>query len=965
MERFASGTCMRLLESSIMSPSRYDISGSRDHPIYPDPARLSPAVYYAQRMIQYLSRRDSIRQRSLRYQSRLRPLSSTSDSPGSNPSVENNEVDFEANGDRARHRAPRNARMSAPSLGRFVPRRFLLPEYLPYAGIFHHERGQPGLATHSSVNRVLAGAVIGDGQSAVASNIANTTYRLQWWDFTKYNLPEISNSSVNVLVQNCKIYNDASCDISADGQLLAVFIPSSQRGFPDEGILAIYSLAPHNLGEMLYSKRFGPNAISVSLSPMGHYVMVGLASRRILLHHNTDHMVAQVLHLQQPHGGETSMRRMFDVVYPMAADQRRHVSINSARWLPEPGLGLAYGTNKGDLVICRPVDTQLDGDGPAEHSEPVSAVNNNRGGGTGGRRDGERPGSSRAPLRSERDMGLMNAIGLQPRHPTPVVTSQGTQTVIPQLQNADTQTDRDPQVPSTFRASEATDSSLSNISSDVLSANLSCNDSGTNETCVVGEEEMGSPYKAVEMVFIALVTGSLSFVTVTGNILVMLSIKVNRHLQTVNNYFLFSLACADLIIGAFSMNLYTVYIIVGYWPLGPVACDLWLALDYVVSNASVMNLLIISFDRYFCVTKPLSYPARRTTKMAGLMIAGAWILSFILWAPAILFWQFIVGERTVPPGECYIQFLSNPAVTFGTAIAAFYLPVVIMMVLYIHISLASRSRVSKQKPEAEKKKGLKIPNPLKSHILNRQNNNNPSPKPSLESCNTGEAVKNGKIDVSVVSTKADASVNPEEKESSNGSSTASIAPKNAKERANSEAISEGCLGIAPAPAPAPEPAPAAATVKLNPASKWSKIKIVTKQAGDECITAIEIQPPIHGGETRSIPVNRPRKVARKFASIARSQVKRKRQMAAREKKVTKTIFAILLAFILTWTPYNVMVLISTFCHSCVPDTVWAIGYWLCYVNSTINPACYALCNATFKKTFKNLLMCQYKNIGTR
>lgn len=64
-------------------------------------------------------------------------------------------------------------------------------------------------------------------------------------------------ASANVLVPNCKIYNDASCDISADGQLLAVFIPSSQRGFPDEGILAIYSLAAHNLGEMLYTKRFG------------------------------------------------------------------------------------------------------------------------------------------------------------------------------------------------------------------------------------------------------------------------------------------------------------------------------------------------------------------------------------------------------------------------------------------------------------------------------------------------------------------------------------------------------------------------------------------------------------------------------------------------------------------------------------------------------------------------------------
>ncbi|XP_010897679.2 activating molecule in BECN1-regulated autophagy protein 1a isoform X3 [Esox lucius] len=449
----------RLLESSLMSLSRYDESGSRGHPIYPDPVRLSPAAYYAQRMIQYLSRRDSIRQRSLRYQSRLRPLSS--DSPGSNPSPSNviSQVDFEEfedTSERAGPRAPRNARMSAPSLGRFLPRRFLLPEYLPYAGIFHHERGQPGLATHSSVNRVLASAVIGEGQSAVASNIANTTYRLQWWDFTKFDLPEISNSSVNVLVQSCKIYNDASCDISADGQLLAVFVPG-QRGFPDEGILAVYSLAPHNLGEMLYSKRFGPNAISVSLSPMSRYVMVGLASRRILLHHTTDHMVAQVFRLQRPHGGETSMRRMFDVVYPMAADQRRHVSINSARWLPEPGQGLAYGTNKGDLVICRPVDAQSDGDIPSEHSEPIFVVNNSGGGRTAGNRNIEQPGSSSAPLRSERDTGLMNPIRLRLHHPAPSVTSQGTQTPVLQLLNAGTQTNRDPPVVSTSRGTQSTE----------------------------------------------------------------------------------------------------------------------------------------------------------------------------------------------------------------------------------------------------------------------------------------------------------------------------------------------------------------------------------------------------------------------------------------------------------------------------------------------------------------------------
>ncbi|XP_005986991.1 muscarinic acetylcholine receptor M4 isoform X3 [Latimeria chalumnae] len=424
----------------------------------------------------------------------------------------------------------------------------------------------------------------------------------------------------------------------------------------------------------------------------------------------------------------------------------------------------------------------------------------------------------------------------------------------------------------------------------------------------------------------------------------MLSIKVNRHLQTVNNYFLFSLACADLIIGVFSMNLYTVYIIKGYWPLGAVVCDLWLALDYVVSNASVMNLLIISFDRYFCVTKPLTYPARRTTKMAGLMIAAAWILSFILWAPAILFWQFIVGERKVSVGECYIQFLSNPAVTFGTAIAAFYLPVIIMTILYIHVSLASRSRVKSHKPEGKKEKKSKSASFFKGHLFKHNNNNAPKPTDDIKK----EAVSNGKIDDKALP-RPNCTGHPEEKETSNESSTASMT-QNTKDKT----LSESQQALPPTLNP----------IQFNPGSKWSKIKIVTKQAGSECVTAIEI---VSNNATNSdhniLPEARPRNVARKFASIARSQVRKKRQMAAREKKVTRTIFAILLAFIITWTPYNVMVLINTFCGTCVPDTVWAIGYWLCYVNSTVNPACYALCNATFKKTFKHLLMCQYRNIG--
>lgn len=65
-------------------------------------------------------------------------------------------------------------------------------------------------------------------------------------------------------------------------------------------------------------------------------------------------------------------------------------------------------------------------------------------------------------------------------------------------------------------------------------------------------------------------------------------------------------------------------------------CDIWLAIDYLNSNAAVLNMLIISFDRYFSVTRPLTYRAKRTTKHACLMISCAWILSLTIWTPAML-----------------------------------------------------------------------------------------------------------------------------------------------------------------------------------------------------------------------------------------------------------------------------------------------------------------------------------------
>uniref|UniRef100_H2MGJ1 Muscarinic acetylcholine receptor n=1 Tax=Oryzias latipes TaxID=8090 RepID=H2MGJ1_ORYLA len=330
-----------------------------------------------------------------------------------------------------------------------------------------------------------------------------------------------------------------------------------------------------------------------------------------------------------------------------------------------------------------------------------------------------------------------------------------------------------------------------------------------------------------QQVLVVMVTASLSVVTVLGNLLVILSIKVNSRLRTVNNYFLLSLAAADLIVGLLSMNLYTLYRVRGQWPLGAALCDTWLVLDYAVSSASVMNLLLISLDRYLCMTRLQSYSAWRTRKMAGLMIGAAWVLSFVLWAPAILCWQSAGSRRVVPEGHCYIQLLVSPAVTLGTSLPSFYLPALTMIVLYGRLSAASHARLSALQVE-------------------RATPSTPTDGPVVD-------------------------------EDSTNNQTDLLSRKDLHWRA-SEAL-----------------------------------------------------------------------------STFRCQEGRRQRVMARERRVTKTILAILLAFILTWTPYNIMAVVAAFCHICIPDVVWSLGYWLCYVNSAINPGCYALCNTTFRRTFCSLL----------
>jgi hypothetical protein len=123
----------------------------------------------------------------------------------------------------------------------------------------------------------------------------------------------------------------------------------------------------------------------------------------------------------------------------------------------------------------------------------------------------------------------------------------------------------------------------STVSAFELTWNATLNATPFNDTLETPIAGAGLP----EVVTVSIVVAILSLITSGGNLMVLISFKMDRQLQTVSNYFLLSLAVADFAIGVVSMPLYTVYLLMKRWPLGPIVCDAWLSLDYTMSNASV------------------------------------------------------------------------------------------------------------------------------------------------------------------------------------------------------------------------------------------------------------------------------------------------------------------------------------------------------------------------------------------
>ncbi|XP_030183140.1 5-hydroxytryptamine receptor 1D [Lynx canadensis] len=188
---------------------------------------------------------------------------------------------------------------------------------------------------------------------------------------------------------------------------------------------------------------------------------------------------------------------------------------------------------------------------------------------------------------------------------------------------------------------------------------------------------------------LALLLSIITLATVLSNAFVLTTIFLTRKLHTPANYLIGSLAMTDLLVSILVMPVSIAYTITHTWSFGQILCDIWLSSDITCCTASILHLCAIALDRYWAITDALQYSKRRTTGRAAAMIATVWVISICISIPP-LFWRQAKTHEEM--SDCLVN-TSQLSYTIYSTCGAFYIPSVLLIILYGRIYVAARNRI--------------------------------------------------------------------------------------------------------------------------------------------------------------------------------------------------------------------------------------------------------------------------------
>ncbi|XP_040580862.1 octopamine receptor beta-2R isoform X1 [Lepeophtheirus salmonis] len=509
------------------------------------------------------------------------------------------------------------------------------------------------------------------------------------------------------------------------------------------------------------------------------------------------------------------------------------------------------------------------------------------------------------------------------------------------------------------------------------------NNSSLAYNTVYESDTEGSPDdESLDTLFLVLKSGILILIIILAifnNLLVVISVFRYHRLRHINNYFLVSLAVADLLVACFAMTFNALVEITGEWNFGYIICDLWNSLDVHFSTVSTLHLCCISVDRYFAIVKPLKYTSYMTVKVAAVMIGVAWTApTLISFLPIFLGWYTTKEHlewRKQNPDECI--FKVNQPYAFISSALTFWAPVAIMLCMYHRIyKEALRQKESIRRSSVPSQQHLIIDSDrVRTRFNELQANGFKSGTDSSGNITLHEIHSNNNYNryppnrLGVPASTSSYRISPSTEDESLPLNVSSSTKKETK-------FVEGNFSMTLSRCASPTPS---RNCSLTPPASNNLLSVINAKA-----RRVSMAHSINSDDSTTsskVLCNRKNRIelSEKMTSIFEGEIasplgvwtigqgvlerrlkERNRNYSSwrKEHKAFVTLGIVMGAFLLCWVPFFTWYLTVAICgdEQCpCPRIVVSILFWIGYFNSTLNPVIYVMTNRDFKDAFSDIL----------
>ncbi|XP_072298104.1 adenosine receptor A1-like [Eucyclogobius newberryi] len=181
----------------------------------------------------------------------------------------------------------------------------------------------------------------------------------------------------------------------------------------------------------------------------------------------------------------------------------------------------------------------------------------------------------------------------------------------------------------------------------------------------------------------------IAVLAIIGNFLVCLSITRTKKLRTITNYFLVSLAVADMLVGLVAIPC-AVLTDVGRPHRDLPLCLLIISVLMILTQSSILSLLAVAAERYMAILLPFQYQRLMNPRAACVTLLLTWSLAVLSGCVPVIDWQ------KQPENSMYCIFTCMVRMSFMVYCNFFcflLIPLIAMFIIYARIFLIVRGQL--------------------------------------------------------------------------------------------------------------------------------------------------------------------------------------------------------------------------------------------------------------------------------